>query len=76
MPKIKIRTRSGEIQIVSANMHKAIEYKCMDCSCWNKDEVTNCPVDSCSLYYFRPFQTEMKRRGSTVNSDTPALEKV
>lgn len=32
---------------------KAIKEKCMDCSCFDRKEVTNCPVSSCPLYEFR-----------------------
>ncbi|AEH45368.1 hypothetical protein Thein_1507 [Thermodesulfatator indicus DSM 15286] len=34
---------------------KAIQAKCLDCSCWSQREVRLCPVKLCPLW---PFRTE------------------
>jgi hypothetical protein len=33
-----------------------IALKCLDCSCWEKSEVANCPVTTCPLFPLRPYQ--------------------
>lgn len=38
-------------QIMSRN--KAIKEKCMDCCCWQRDEVMLCPVTKCALWPYR-----------------------
>lgn len=32
---------------------KAIKEKCLDCACWNREEVRQCPTVSCSLWAWR-----------------------
>lgn len=32
---------------------KAIRAKCLDCCCWQKNEVKLCPVRDCALYPYR-----------------------
>lgn len=32
---------------------KAIRAKCLDCCCWNVNEVRLCPVRDCALYPYR-----------------------
>lgn len=32
---------------------KAIRAKCLDCSCWNVNEVRMCPIHDCPLYPYR-----------------------
>lgn len=34
----------------------ALKAKCLDCSCYQKEEITNCPVKQCPLWNFRPYQ--------------------
>jgi len=33
-----------------------IKAKCLDCSCFQKEEITNCEVFTCPLYEYRPYQ--------------------
>ena len=32
---------------------RAIRQKCMDCTCWQVVEITNCPIKDCPLYHYR-----------------------
>ena len=34
----------------------AIKIKCLECSCWQKEEVKNCTVKSCPLWQVRPYK--------------------
>lgn len=34
----------------------AIKLKCLDCSCWQPDEIRHCPCVECSLFPLRPYQ--------------------
>lgn len=36
----------------------AIKAKCLDCCCFNKDEVRNCSVKKCPLWVYRPYQKD------------------
>ncbi len=36
--------------------NQAIKAKCLDCSCFDKEEVRNCSAKLCPLYKFRPYQ--------------------
>ena len=33
-----------------------IKAKCLDCSCWLKEEIKSCSSIHCSLYYCRPYK--------------------
>ena len=47
----------------------AIRAKCLDCSCNQTKEVTECPVKNCSLYPYRLG----KRPRATLESETLSL---
>ena len=34
----------------------AIKAKCLDCCCWQKNEVKLCSAVQCSLWKYRPYQ--------------------
>lgn len=34
----------------------AVKAKCIDCSGYQKEEVTNCQVSTCPLHKYRPYQ--------------------
>ena len=34
----------------------AIKAKCLDCCCWQRAEVSNCSIDTCSLWLYRPYR--------------------
>jgi len=35
----------------------AIKARCLDCCCWQRVEVANCPVETCSLWLYRPYRS-------------------
>jgi len=35
----------------------AVKAKCLDCCCWQRVEVANCPVEDCSLWLYRPYRS-------------------
>ncbi len=38
----------------------AVKAKCLDCCCFITSEITNCTVETCPLWAYRPFQREVK----------------
>ena len=36
---------------------RAIKAKCLDCCCWQREEVRNCQSYACPLWNLRPFQS-------------------
>jgi hypothetical protein len=34
----------------------AVKLKCLECSCWVRQEVRDCVITDCALYPFRPYQ--------------------
>ena len=38
---------------MQTNPVKAIREKCLDCTCNQISEITDCPIKSCALYAFR-----------------------
>lgn len=47
-----IRTEDGRAS-VELTPARAIKYKCMDCSCWQRKEMKECRVPLCPLYPYR-----------------------
>lgn len=39
-----------------------INAKCLDCCCFNREEVANCTVISCPLWKVRPYQSKLVKR--------------
>jgi hypothetical protein len=35
---------------------RKIKLTCLDCCCWQKEEVTHCTVRQCGLWSIRPYQ--------------------
>lgn len=50
--KVKILAKNG-LKIVNLNRRKAIHERCLNCSCWIPNEVTNCSFTDCPLYSYR-----------------------
>ena len=48
------------------SLRAAVNAKCLDCSCWQRTEVRDCPVVNCPLYPYRPYQA----KGSKENRPT------
>lgn len=59
-------TKDGEIHIYSPL--RAIRRRCLDCCCGSSQEVSLCPVHSCSLHPYRSG----KRPGTVKREATPA----
>jgi hypothetical protein len=38
------------------SQRERVKLKCLDCGCWQRDEVTNCNVEQCPLWAIRPYQ--------------------
>ena len=49
---------AGEIN----TLKKAIQAKCMDCSCYNSTEVRECIVKTCPLYAFRNGKNPYRKK--------------
>ena len=45
------------------SLRAAINAKCQDCCNWQREEIKNCAIETCSLWYFRPYS------GSKVPQD-------
>ena len=41
---------------------QAIRLKCLDCVCWQSNEVSKCEADDCILWYFRNGKPNAKKR--------------
>jgi len=41
---------------ISPTNKQRIKLKCLDCSAWQRDEVTKCVVEQCALWAVRPYQ--------------------
>ena len=53
--------RLDPIQKSQANpksLRLAINGKCWDCSCGQREEIRNCPITDCTLYAVRPYQPD------------------
>ena len=48
----KIRTKDG-IAEVNLTRNKAIKLKCMDCSCFQRNEVEECTDTHCPIFIYR-----------------------
>ncbi|OQA06009.1 MAG: hypothetical protein BWY65_02303 [Firmicutes bacterium ADurb.Bin373] len=43
-----------------------IKAKCLDCCCWQRIEVANCPATDCPLYPYRPYRMPRNRKTPPV----------
>lgn len=52
--------RQGYLRAVSgqASPRQAIKAFCLECICWQRNEIELCPSVSCPLYPYRPFQND------------------
>ena len=44
----------------TAPKSRAIKAKCLDCCCFDRDEVKNCKAELCPLWHYRPYTTRKK----------------
>lgn len=42
----------------SNSFKTAIDTKCLDCVCWQPNEVSNCEACTCPLWKYRPYQAK------------------
>jgi hypothetical protein len=42
----------------------AIKAKCLDCCCFNKEEIGGCRIKTCPLWSYRPYQKNNKNIGA------------
>ena len=38
------------------SLRAAVNSKCLDCVCWEREEVKKCPSIDCPLYSYRPYK--------------------
>ena len=43
------------------SLTNAIRCKCLDCACWQTEEVKNCETITCPLWKLRPYQKKDKK---------------
>jgi hypothetical protein len=48
----------------TASPRQAIKARCLQCSNYQRDEITNCTVVGCALYAYRPYQTASQEDGA------------
>ena len=48
----------------------AIKAKCVQCSCWQRAEITLCKVEACALWRYRPFQGAKVEANPDVEPET------
>jgi len=34
----------------------AVKMKCLECCCWQRNDVRGCPIEGCALWLYRPYQ--------------------
>jgi hypothetical protein len=50
------------------SLRAAINAKCQDCCCWQRKEVQNCQVSTCSLFPYRPYRKTRGRKKTPTES--------
>jgi hypothetical protein len=65
-----VLTKDG-VKEVDLNRRKAIRFKCLDCSGFERQEVTNCTHTECSLYEYRTGRgkQDAKRRDKAIRTN-------
>jgi len=51
----KIYRKIYEKAVMKGSKPAAIKAFCLECVCWQKNEIINCTSFACSLYLVRPF---------------------
>ncbi len=44
------------MEYIKLPIRTAVRLKCLDCCCGQRNVISNCPIEKCSLWYYRPFQ--------------------
>ena len=53
----KVYQQNYKTAMSSKSRAAAIKAKCLDCTNWQRVEITNCPVDTCPLWLYRPYRS-------------------
>lgn len=53
----KVYQQNYETAISGKSRAAAVKAKCLDCCCWQRTEISDCPVDTCALYPYRPYRS-------------------
>jgi hypothetical protein len=48
------------------SLRAGINVRCLDCCCWQRTEVRDCPAENCSLHPYRPYQDKRSNENSPV----------
>ena len=43
------------------SLRAAVNARCLDCCCWQRTEVRDCPAENCPLYPYRPYQDKSSK---------------
>ncbi len=63
----RLRVSAAKSPLYSTVTHRAylghskaagIKAKCLDCTCWQRSEITNCTISACPLWPYRPYQSD------------------
>jgi len=68
----KVYQQNYKTAVSSRSRAAAIKAKCLDCTNFQRVEITNCPVDTCPLWLYRGYRSPEKLK-NTQKSGT--LEK-
>lgn len=52
----KFHNKFAKLFSSEGGLRDAINCKCIDCSCFQKEEITSCETYQCPLWKFRPYQ--------------------
>ncbi len=61
--------------LTGKSLKAAIKAHCLDCMCWERAEVRDCTVVSCSLWLYRPYRTKIKKPRN-IDSGAPTIAPV
>jgi hypothetical protein len=54
--------KNNYTKAIEGNSRKeALKAKCLDCMCWQKDEIKICEIDWCPLWPYRPYQNKVNK---------------
>jgi hypothetical protein len=67
--------RNYDNALSGKSLKAAIKAHCLDCMGWERAEVRDCTVVSCSLWLYRPYRTKIKKACS-INSGAPTIAPV
>ena len=50
------------------SLRAATKAFCLECVCWQKEEVRECTDLACPLYPYRPYRRQKKTKGTKISS--------